>query len=211
MSVTAGGRNGDLHVLLKCLNGVRTGPSRVDGSMKRSLALVDEANAPWNHIPRFWQEPPTAALQTCEYDLDRGSFEVKKSWWDTTHLDVTQRMDRICYEITLFDMKAAGGLRSFIMHDIDITEADVLMLLTVLEDQSLEVLVLVNVNLDDKSADLFARIMRQRCNGPWENLTRISLLENSRISDVCKKNVRKQWAIAYASRNSARMQYHLML
>jgi hypothetical protein len=97
------------------------------------------------------------------------------------------------------------------MHDIDITEADVLMLLTVLEGESLEVLVLVNVNLDDKSAGLFARIMRQRCNGPWENLTRIYLLENSRISDDCKKNVKKEWAIAYGSRNSERMRYHLFL
>jgi NADH-quinone oxidoreductase subunit G len=42
-----------------------------------------------------------------------------------------------------------------------------------------------------KSADLLARIMRQRCNGPWKNLTRISLLENSRISDDFKKNVKQ--------------------
>jgi hypothetical protein len=211
MSVTAGDRIGDLHALLKCLNGARTGPSRADGSMKQSLALVDEANAPWNHIPTYPQVASTAALQTCEYDLERGCFKVKKLWWDTTHLDASKRMDQICYEITLFSRRVETGLCIFMMTDIDITEADVRILLTVLKDEPLEVLILKNVNLDDTGADLFARIIKERCLGTWKDLKLISLEDNPRISRSHKKNVEKAWTIAYASRNSARMQYHLML
>jgi len=211
MSVAAVGRNGDLHMLLTCLKDVNTSLSRLNANMKQSLALVDETSTPWNRIPPVSHVTQSADLQTCQYNLDRGSFTVKKSWWDATNLNTGQKMDRICYEIRLFSRRAEMGLRSFMMHDIEITEADVYELLEELKNAPLEVLILSNVNLDDRGVDFFVQAMQEKCRGRWVNLTRISLVENSRISDASKKMIRKEWAKGYDRNNYPRERFFLFL
>ena len=209
MSVAAVGLNGDLHALLACLNDVSTGPSRVSAT-KQPLALVDEANAPWDRPP-VSHLTQSGDLQTCIYNLDRGSFTVNNSWWDATNLNTRQKMDRICYEIRLFSRRAQVGLRSFMMRDIEITEDDVCKLLEELKDVHLEVLILSNVNLDDQGVNFFVEAMKEKCKGRWVNLTRISLVDNSRISDACKEMIRKEWTKQYGRNNYPRERFFLFL
>lgn len=209
MSVEAVGHNGDLHALLACLHDVSTSTSRVSAT-KQSLALVNEANGPW-HRPPVSHLTPSGDLQTCQYNLDRGSFTVKNSWWDATNLNTRQKMGLVCYEIRLFSRRAEVGLRSFMMHDIEITEADVCELLEELKHVHLEVLILSNVNLDDQGVNFFVETMKEKCTGRWKNLTRISLVDNSRISDASKKMIRKEWTKQYGRNNYPRERFFLFL
>lgn len=171
-----------------------------NGGIKEHLALVDHSKAPWNSIPIEPRVTSSSDFQSCECDRVNKSMKVKKSWWDETDMDSTERMRCICHEISMFSRKTR--LRIFMINNINITTDDVKLLLNELKNDKLKILSLNNVNLDDEGAECVRKALEVNSNGNWKELTQIFLSRNSRISPAVRQSISLSWQRAYGSRNA---------